>query len=79
MLAFGNPQARLAVVGLAPGKHGANRTGRPFTGDFAGLLLYETLEKFGLTTPWVLNEPINELDVSEFPPWFARGSETEGS
>lgn len=48
--AFGDPQARLAVVGLAPGKHGANRTGRPFTGDFAGLLLYETLAKFGLTT-----------------------------
>jgi uracil-DNA glycosylase family 4 len=45
---FGDPEAWLAVVGLAPGKHGANRTGRPFTGDHAGLLLYETLLKFGL-------------------------------
>jgi uracil-DNA glycosylase family 4 len=47
---FGDPDAWLAVVGLAPGMHGANRTGRPFTGDFAGLLLYETLLKFGLAT-----------------------------
>ncbi|WP_118858420.1 uracil-DNA glycosylase [Sphingomonas mesophila] len=46
--AFGDPGAWLAVVGLAPGKHGANRTGRPFTGDFAGELLYATLLKFGL-------------------------------
>jgi len=46
--AFGDPDAWLAICGLAPGKHGANRTGRPFTGDFAGLLLYETLLKFGL-------------------------------
>jgi uracil-DNA glycosylase family 4 len=37
----------LLVVGLAPGKHGANATGRPFTGDYAGILLYETLHKFG--------------------------------
>ena len=40
--------AWLAIVGLAPGKHGANRTGRPFTGDYAGELLYATLLKFGL-------------------------------
>ena len=46
--AFGDPDAWLAIVGLAPGKHGANRTGRPFTGDFAGELLYATLSKFGL-------------------------------
>ncbi|WP_426693287.1 uracil-DNA glycosylase [Sphingomonas sediminicola] len=46
--AFGDPEAWLAIVGLAPGKHGANRTGRPFTGDYAGELLYETLLKFGL-------------------------------
>src|SRR6476661_5400825 len=46
--AFGDPRAWLAIVGLAPGKHGANRTGRPFTGDFAGELLYATLLKFGL-------------------------------
>ena len=47
--AFGDPNAWLAIVGLAPGKHGANRTGRPFTGDFAGDLLYATLEKFRLS------------------------------
>ena len=45
---FGDPDAWLAIVGLAPGMHGANRTGRPFTGDFAGVLLYQTLLKFGL-------------------------------
>lgn len=44
---FGDPQARLLVVGLAPGRTGANRTGRPFTGDHAGWLLYETLIKTG--------------------------------
>jgi uracil-DNA glycosylase len=44
---FGDPGARLAVVGLAPGRQGANRTGRPFTGDYAGVLLYETLLAFG--------------------------------
>ncbi len=44
---FGDPEARLLVVGLAPGRQGANRTGRPFTGDFAGVLLFETLIRFG--------------------------------
>ncbi len=44
---FGDPAARLLIVGLAPGMHGANRTGRPFTGDHAGILLYETLHRFG--------------------------------
>jgi uracil-DNA glycosylase len=44
---FGDPGARLLVVGLAPGRTGANRTGRPFTGDFAGVLLYQTLIKTG--------------------------------
>ncbi|MGH3676457.1 MAG: uracil-DNA glycosylase family protein, partial [Mycobacterium sp.] len=44
---FGDPKARLLVVGLAPGLRGANRTGRPFTGDYAGLLLYPTLLRFG--------------------------------
>lgn len=44
---FGGADARLLVVGLAPGLQGANRTGRPFTGDFAGDLLYATLKKFG--------------------------------
>src|SRR5438270_11321110 len=46
--AFGDPDAWLAIVGLAPGKHGANRTGRPFTGEFAGELLFTTLLKVGL-------------------------------
>ncbi|MFN3537010.1 MAG: uracil-DNA glycosylase [Brevundimonas sp.] len=44
---FGDPEARLLVVGLAPGRTCANRTGRPFTGDHAGWLLYETLLKIG--------------------------------
>jgi uracil-DNA glycosylase len=47
---FGDSKARLLIVGLAPGKHGANRSGRPFTGDHAGILLYATLFKFGLAT-----------------------------
>ena len=47
---FGDPDARLLLVGLAPGFHGANATGRPFTGDYAGILLYETLYEFGLST-----------------------------
>jgi uracil-DNA glycosylase len=45
---FGAIDARLLIVGLAPGVRGANRTGRPFTGDFAGSLLYQTLLRFGL-------------------------------
>lgn len=44
---FGDAAPRLLIVGLAPGMHGANRTGRPFTGDYAGILLYQTLHKFG--------------------------------
>ena len=44
---FGDTAAKLGIVGLAPGMHGANRTGRPFTGDHAGILLYETLHRFG--------------------------------
>jgi uracil-DNA glycosylase len=47
--AFGDPQAWLGIIGLAPGKHGANRTGRPFTGDYAGDLMFATLAKFGLS------------------------------
>lgn len=45
---FGVPHPKLLIVGLAPGLKGANRTGRPFTGDYAGDLLYATLQKFGL-------------------------------
>jgi uracil-DNA glycosylase family 4 len=44
---FGDRQARLLIVGLAPGLHGANATGRPFTGDYAGILLYQTLYDYG--------------------------------
>ena len=47
---FGPAEAKLVFVGLAPGMHGANRTGRPFTGDYAGILLYETLYELGLAT-----------------------------
>jgi uracil-DNA glycosylase len=47
---FGEEGAPLLIVGLAPGMHGANRTGRPFTGDYAGDLLYSTLHKFGFAT-----------------------------
>jgi uracil-DNA glycosylase family 4 len=46
---FGDPGARLLVAGLAPGRGGANRTGRPFTGDYAGKLLYATLDKYGFS------------------------------
>jgi uracil-DNA glycosylase family 4 len=46
--AFGDPDAWLAIVGLAPGRRGANRTGRPFTGDYSGEIFYSTLLKFGL-------------------------------
>jgi uracil-DNA glycosylase family 4 len=47
---FGDANAKLIIVGLAPGMHGANRTGRPFTGDHAGILLYESLYKYGFAT-----------------------------
>ena len=51
---FGDLRPRLLIVGLAPGMHGANATGRPFTGDYAGILLYETLHKFGFS-----NQPVS--------------------
>jgi uracil-DNA glycosylase family 4 len=47
---FGDAEAKLLIVGLAPGMHGANRTGRPFTGDYAGDLLYSTLQQFGFSS-----------------------------
>ena len=46
---FGDISPKLLIIGLAPGMHGANRTGRPFTGDFAGVLLYQTLFKYGFS------------------------------
>ena len=62
--AWGDPQAWLAVVGMAPGKHGANRTGRPFTGDFAGDLLYATLLRFGLATGIYRADPSDDLRLT---------------
>lgn len=59
--AFGDPDAWLVIVGLAPGKHGANRTGRPFTGDHAGFLLFETLGKFGLAEGVYAERPDDSL------------------
>ena len=47
---FGDTRAKLLIVGLAPGMHGANQTGRPFTGDYAGILLYKTLFKHGFSS-----------------------------
>ncbi|MET0532690.1 MAG: uracil-DNA glycosylase [Steroidobacter sp.] len=47
---FGDRRAKLIIVGLAPGFHGANATGRPFTGDYAGVLLYKTLHRFGFAS-----------------------------
>jgi len=47
---FGDAQARLLIVGLAPGMHGANRSGRPFTGDHAGILLYKMLYRYGFAS-----------------------------
>ena len=60
---FGDPQARLAVVGLAPGRQGANRTGRPFTGDYAGVLLYETLLASGFARGRYAARPDDGLEL----------------
>lgn len=62
--AWGDPSAWLAVVGMAPGKQGANRTGRPFTGDFAGDLLYATLLRFGLATGTYRADPSDDLRLT---------------
>jgi len=56
---FGDPIARLLIVGLAPGLHGANATGRAFTGDHAGILLYETLHTLGIASA---SQSISALD-----------------
>jgi uracil-DNA glycosylase family 4 len=60
---FGPLDARLLVVGLAPGVRGANRTGRPFTGDFAGTLLYQTLLRFGFARGNYGAEPADGLTL----------------
>jgi uracil-DNA glycosylase family 4 len=61
--AFGPPSARLLVVGLAPGLQGANRTGRPFTGDYAGDLLYATLSQFGFSRGNYRADPNDGLEL----------------
>ena len=62
--AFGDPEAWLAIVGLAPGLHGANRTGRPFTGDHSGALLFATLGKLGLATGTFANRVTDDLALT---------------
>ncbi|HEX8840825.1 MAG TPA: uracil-DNA glycosylase [Sphingomicrobium sp.] len=59
--AFGDPEAWLAIIGLAPGMRGANRTGRPFTGDYAGDLLFSTLLKLGLAEGEYRGDPADGL------------------
>ena len=61
--AFGPVNARLLVVGLAPGLQGANRTGRPFTGDYAGDLLYATLSQFGFSRGNYRADPSDGLEL----------------
>ncbi len=60
---FGESNARLLIVGLAPGLRGANRTGRPFTGDYAGDLLYRTLLAFGLAAGTYDRRPDDGLEL----------------
>jgi len=60
---FGPTSARLLIIGLAPGLQGANRTGRPFTGDYAGVLLYETLLAFGFARGTYRADPRDGLEL----------------
>jgi uracil-DNA glycosylase family 4 len=60
---FGPIDARVLIVGLAPGVQGANRTGRPFTGDYAGVLLYETLGKYGFAKGEYKAHPDDGLEL----------------
>ena len=62
---FGDDSARLLIVGLAPGLRGANRTGRPFTGDHAGILLYATLAKFGFASGEYAASPEDGLRLED--------------
>ena len=64
--AFGPIDARLLIVGLAPGLKGANQTGRPFTGDYAGDLLYATLLKFGFARGTYGAEANDGLELQNF-------------
>ena len=63
MPSFGTADARLLIVGLAPGVRGANRTGRPFTGDYAGDLLYATLKEFGFARGEFEARPDDSLEL----------------
>lgn len=60
---FGDKNAQLLVIGLAPGVTGANKTGRPFTGDWAGDLLYATLDKFGFSEGQYQARPDDDLQL----------------
>jgi len=60
---FGPRDARLLIVGLAPGLQGANRTGRPFTGDYAGVLLYDTLLRYGFARGDYKADPDDGLEL----------------
>jgi len=62
---FGDPDARLLVLGLAPGRRGANRTGRPFTGDYAGEMLYATLIKYGFAVGAYGADPQDGLTLKD--------------
>ena len=62
---FGSLDARLLIVGLAPGLKGANRTGRPFTGDYAGDLLYQTLTRFDFATGTYDKRPDDDLQLHD--------------
>lgn len=62
---FGPVTARLLIVGLAPGLQGANRTGRPFTGDHAGILLYDTLTRYGFANGSYEARPDDGLELTE--------------
>jgi len=62
---FGAPDAQLLIVGLAPGAQGANRTGRPFTGDYAGDLLYDTLLHFGFAAGTYHARPDDGLTLTD--------------
>jgi uracil-DNA glycosylase family 4 len=62
---FGPRDARLLIVGLAPGLQGANRTGRPFTGDYAGVLLYETLIKYKFARGKYAAHPDDGLELTD--------------
>lgn len=62
---FGDRKPSLLIVGLAPGMHGANRTGRPFTGDHAGILLYETLHRYGFGSRAIAVDPDDGLVLQD--------------